>query len=169
MHSLQDASVFDLRTLTVEAGQERYGLRILVMRAWPRGVPRRCLDLWVPDAGPSRDLLRRYRDQELDWEQFRAAYIQEQSEARSGRLIVYPHNGIVDRIETRYSVRPVALLAWYARRQQTTLLCWERSGNCHRQVLMELVEQAVIARAEIEALQKLPTFAAPSFFHFSSK
>jgi Protein of unknown function, DUF488 len=156
MSHLENASVFDVRSLTPEQAQAHYGLRVLVMRQWPRGVKRSCLDIWVPDAGPSKDLLRRYRDQELDWEQFKAAYIQEQTEVRGGRLIIYPRSPLLDRIETRYPVRPVALLAWYARRQKTTLLCWERTGNCHRQVLQELVEQAVVEQAELAVMQSLP-------------
>ena len=160
MPQLQNASVFDMRSLTPEQAQAQYGLRILVMRQWPRGVRRSSVDLWVPDAGPSKQLLKRYNAQEIDWEQFRAEYIQEQNEAApGGRLIVYPRNPQVNRIESRYTVRPVVLLAWYARRQPTTLLCWEREGHCHRHELQLLVEQAVVSQEEQIALQSLP---APS-------
>lgn len=153
---LKNASVFDLRPLAPEQAQTQYGLRVLVMRNWPRGVRRTCVDFWVPDAGPSKPLLKRYNDQEIEWEQFKREYIQEQVEARGGRLIIYPRSPLLDRIETRYPVRPVVLLAWWARRQQTTLLCWERSGNCHRHVLQELVEQTVVEQDELLALQQLP-------------
>jgi|SRR5579883_1285414 len=160
---LQHASVFDLRGKAPEEAQVAYGLRILVMRQWPRGISRRNLDLWVPDAGPSKDLLRRYHGQDLDWEQFRAAYRQEQAEARGGRLFVYPRSAAIDRIESRYTVRPVALLAWYARRQPVTLLCWERTGNCHRTVLLDLIASAVIEQDELSALQGLPQVASGPF------
>jgi Protein of unknown function, DUF488 len=153
---LTNASVFDLRPLTPEQAQAQYGLRVLVMRNWPRGVRRTCVDLWVPDAGPSKPLLNRYNSQEIEWEQFKDEYIQEQAESRGGRLIIYPRSPLLDRIETRYPVRPVALLAWWARRQQTTLLCWERSGNCHRHALQTLVEQAVVDQAELAVMQSLP-------------
>lgn len=160
--NVQHASVFDLRGKPPEEMWTTYGLRVLVMRQWPRGVSRRNLDLWVPDAGPSRELLKHYHAQELDWEQFSAAYMQEQAEARGGRLFVYPR-GLVDRIETRYPVRPVALLAWYARRQPMTLFCWERTGNCHRTVLLDLVQSAVIQQEELLTLQGLPQLASGPF------
>lgn len=164
---LTNASVFDLRSLTPEQAQSQYGLRVLVMRNWPRGVKRSTVDFWVPDAGPSRQLLNRYNAQEIEWEQFKSEYIQEQTEARGGRLIVYPRSPLLDRIETRYPVRPIALLAWWARRQKTTLLCWERTGNCHRHVLQDLVEQAVIEQAELSAMQSLPQLANGPFLQFS--
>ena len=160
---LANASVFDLRSLTPEQAQAQYGLRVLVMRNWPRGIRRSCIDLWVPDAGPSKQLLQRYNSQELDWEQFREAYIQEQAEARGGRLLIYPRSPLLDRIETRYPVRPIVLLAWWARRQQTTLLCWERTGNCHRQVLQDLVTQAVIEQDELLVLQEIPQLTGERF------
>lgn len=160
---LQNASVFDVRGLSPEQAQAQYSLRILVMRQWPRGVKRSSVDLWVPDAGPSKDLLRRYNTEEIDWEQFRAEYIQEQSQAQGGRLIVYPRNPQVSRIESRYSVAPVVLLAWYARRQLTTLFCWERTGNCHRHELQVLVEQSVVSQEDLATLQSLPAQSSGLF------
>ena len=127
------------------------------------------MDLWVPDAGPSKQLLKRYNDQEIQWEQFKDEYLQEQAEARGGRLFIYPSTPLLDRIETRYFVRPVALLAWWARRQQTTLLCWERTGNCHRHALQTLVEQAVIEQAELLALQQIPQLASGRFLQISQE
>lgn len=153
---LQNASVFDVRQLTPEQAQAQYGLRILVMRQWPRGVKRSCIDLWVPDAGPSKELLRRYNAEEIGWEQFRTEYIQEQRQAQGGRLIVYPRNPQVSRIESRYAVAPVVLLAWYARRQPVTILCWEREGHCHRYELQTLIEQTEMSQEEQEALAHLP-------------
>lgn len=167
--TLQNASVFELRSLTPEQAQAQYGLRVLVMRNWPRGIRRTCVDLWVPDAGPSRQLLKRYNAQEIEWEQFKDEYIQEQTEARGGRLLVYPRTPLLDRIETRYPVRPVALLAWWVRRQPTTLLCWERSGNCHRHVLQELVEQAVVGQDELLALQQLPQLTNGKSLHLGGE
>ncbi len=58
--------------------------------------------------------------------------------------MIYPQNPHLRRIEARYEVRPVALLAWYAQRQLTSMLCWERSGHCHRHVLQQLVEQTTL-------------------------
>lgn len=156
MSQLQNASVFDARSLPPEQAQARYGLRILVMRQWPRGVRRSCVDLWVPDAGPSKDLLQRYNAQEIDWEQFRIEYIQEQAEAQGGRLIIYPRDPQINRIETRYAVRPVVLLAWYALHQPITLFCWEREGHCHRHELQTLIEQTVVSQEEQIILQSLP-------------
>jgi uncharacterized protein YeaO (DUF488 family) len=81
---LQNASIFDVRALPPEQAKQQYGLRILVMRRWPRGVKHSSIDLWIPDAGPSQALLHSYNAKEIDWEQFSAAYRKEQEETKGG-------------------------------------------------------------------------------------
>src|SRR2546421_6411676 len=74
---LQQASVFDVACMH-PAEQEALGCRVLVMRIWPRGVPWKHVDLWLPDAGPSLGLLRAYKRGEFGWDTFAVRYTHEQ-------------------------------------------------------------------------------------------
>lgn len=136
---IQNASVYD----RLQAS----GARVLVMRQWPRGIRREAIDFWLPDAGPSRDLLIRYRDQLIDWPEFRSLYIQEQATIIQGRLLVYLPG--TERITMPYMARPVAILAFLTSHvPQITLLCWERTERCHRFALQDLVLEALVKSEE---------------------
>ena len=98
------------------------GYRLLVMRLWPRGVPKAAVDAWEKDLGPSRELLTSFRAGKLNWDDFAARYREEMS------------------------VRPV-LLEHYrdlARRQALTLLCsCQDETRCHRTLLKEILKDAM--------------------------
>src|ERR1700738_1104553 len=99
------------------------GLRVLVMRHWPRGVRKERIDLWLKDAGPSRDLLREYTHAGLPWQTFEARYRREMQEERPA---VLEH---LRRLEQEHGV--------------VTLLCHERippGEHCHREVLADLLQ-----------------------------
>lgn len=49
--------------------------RLLVMRRWPRGVAKSRVDEWLPDLGPSVDLLTGYREGTVEWDAFETAYL----------------------------------------------------------------------------------------------
>ena len=53
---IQEASIAALKKLPREE-HATYGRRILVMRRWPRGLSWHDIDLWLPSAGPSEELL----------------------------------------------------------------------------------------------------------------
>ena len=97
------------------------GWRVLVMRYWPRGVRRERVDLWLPEAAPSRELLRRYSQAGLSWPEFEAAY------------------------RAEMQARPAVIQHLHQLEQQhgsLVLLCHERippHAHCHRQTLAELV------------------------------
>ena len=55
------------------------GLRILVDRLWPRGFTREKLhaDLWLKDIAPSADLIQRFHQGRILWQEFKDSYISE--------------------------------------------------------------------------------------------
>jgi uncharacterized protein YeaO (DUF488 family) len=97
------------------------GWRVLVMRRWPRGIRKAAIDEWLPDAAPSADLLRTYRDGALDFAAFGRRYAAEMR-ARSATL--------------------AHLRARERQHGQVVLLCWERPPKpCHRTLLLRLLNR----------------------------
>lgn len=92
--------------------------RLLVMRRWPRGIPKGSVDQWEPDLGPSHALLRAYRDGEIPWAEFAGRYREE----------VLQRPGLLD---------------WAARMATgtgVTLLCGSHpEEECHRSVLATIL------------------------------
>ncbi|MDQ6670325.1 MAG: DUF488 family protein [Chloroflexota bacterium] len=117
---IRHASIYDARERC-----EGDGLRVLVMRQWPRGVRKERIDLWLKDAGPSRELLRTYTHAGLPWATFEARYRREMLEERSEVL---------------------AHLRGLERAHGTlTLLCHERippAAHCHREILVDLLNDS---------------------------
>jgi uncharacterized protein YeaO (DUF488 family) len=101
--------------------KEDDGCRVLAMRQWPRGVRKDRIDVWLKEAGPSRQLLKAYRDG-LSWEEFERRY-------RDEILLERPH--VLDELR-----------ALEAEHGDVTLLCFERmppAEHCHRLVLRDLL------------------------------
>jgi len=97
------------------------GLRVLIMRRWPRGVRKDRVDEWFPDAAPSLDLLERYQDGTLSFEKFATRY---ETEVRM-RAGVLEHLRELERAHGT-----------------VVLLCWERPPKrCHREVLARLLDK----------------------------
>jgi len=98
------------------------GFRLLVMRLWPRGVPGNAVDGWERELGPSRGLLRDWRQRRIPWEEFARRY-REEMRAREGLL-------------TSWAQR--------AARGTLTLLCsCADEARCHRALLRDLLEEAL--------------------------
>src|SRR6266571_1740784 len=59
-----------------EAERASLGYLVLVMRRWPQGFSWEALGLhlWLPDAGPSPELLKAYQAKQIDWEEFAQRY-----------------------------------------------------------------------------------------------
>ena len=53
------------------------GVRILVMRFWPRGVARSAVDQWFRELGTNPALIQRWKQGALRWAEFRRAYQRE--------------------------------------------------------------------------------------------
>lgn len=97
------------------------GLKVLVMRHWPRGIRREQIDLWLRDLAPSKELLTAYRNKQVDWPEFEKRYRAEMAQnpeaLRKAKQLEMQHGTI-------------------------TLLCWEPEGKpCHRFPLQQMLEE----------------------------
>jgi len=105
------------------------GVRILVMRWWPRGTSKKKnkIDIWIRELVPSKELLNDYRDKRIDIPEYEKRYFKEmESQA--------------DKIKE---------LAELAGEGNITLLCWEKTDEgCHRGLLKQLVENNLGERNE---------------------
>jgi uncharacterized protein YeaO (DUF488 family) len=106
------------------------GLRILVTRYRPRGLPKseETWDAWLKDLAPSADLVAAYYGKHgrmpVTWEVYRAAYVREMRSSRAAQ----------ERIRE--------LAAKVAAGEAVTLLCssaCERESRCHRSLLRDLI------------------------------
>ncbi len=120
-----------IRTYQVSLPRKRgEGLRISVMRYWPRGVKKedaaeKHFDVWFPLLAPSRELIQWYRADQPGkrWEQFTKRYKREMQRTDSHQAI--------------------ELLARLAERTPISIGCTcDDETHCHRSVLRKLIEQA---------------------------
>jgi len=135
---LQQASIFDVRAMS-EAERASLGYLVLVMRRWPQGFSWEALDLqlWLPDAGPSPELLKAYQAKQIDWEEFAQRYRVEQ--IGNWRRAGYYKVGKGDEGRRESQMSPLQHLDELRRQYGlVTVLCHERKGHCHRYVLEEL-------------------------------
>jgi uncharacterized protein YeaO (DUF488 family) len=103
------------------------GLRILVTRYRPRGLPKsdETWDVWMPDLGPSKELLAAFQGKgrtKLPWSSYRTTYL---TEMRSQRVAI-------DELARRA-----------ASGEAITLLCSSScldERRCHRSLLRDLIE-----------------------------
>lgn len=105
------------------------GLRILITRFRPRGLPKsqETWDIWIPDLGPSKELLAAFKGKTghppIPWSAYRSAYLMEMRSQKA-------------RIDE--------LAAKVAGGQAITLLCASSCTDerrCHRSLLRELIER----------------------------
>jgi uncharacterized protein YeaO (DUF488 family) len=145
---IKEACVYALKRLSPEE-RAAYGLRILIMRRWPRGVARSDVDLWIPSAAPSEELLAAHRAGKMPWQDFTIAYRACQIMAQTCRVFAYLGQG-KPTVQV-YACRALDHLHELERVQgSVTLLCWEAEEPCHRFTLKELLENPAI-EAEMRA------------------
>ena len=102
--------------------EEEDGLRILITRFYPRGVKREKYDIWVRELAPSAELLKRYKNTEIDWDNFKTTLL----------------NELRDNLE---SVEVIQTLHSQSQFGDVTLLCYEKDGcPCHRHLVRDLME-----------------------------
>lgn len=110
---------------------EDEGLRVLVMRQWPRGVNLGRIDVWLKELGPVDALLKGLQAGRLSWLQFAAAYEEQ--------LQSHPP-----------SVEALAMLRdLEVRGGHVTLFCHERQPPCHRFLLLAWLRQQERDRAAL--------------------
>lgn len=51
------------------------GVRILVMRLWPRGVKKSKIDTWMKDLGTDVNLIKDWKSGKISWAQYRKRYL----------------------------------------------------------------------------------------------
>ena len=114
-----------LQHASIYSAKDAAGLKVLVMRYWPRGVRRESVDVWIKDAAPSRELLRAYAHEGLPWHEFEQRYRDEMLQERPE---------VLERLRALHSEHGVV-----------TLLCHEQippKAHCHRTVLLDLLTNA---------------------------
>ncbi len=95
------------------------GYRLLVMRRWPRGIRKDAVDAWQKGLAPSEPLRKAYLHEDLAWDEFARAYLDEMTLSLDVLLK-----------ETRR-----------AQEMTVTLLCsCHDETRCHRSLLKELME-----------------------------
>jgi len=97
------------------------GVRILVMRWWPRGVSKEKnkIDMWARELGPSNELLQDLRGKKVDIPEYEKRYFKEM-ESQTNKI---------------------RELTELARNGNITFLCWEKiDEGCHRKLLKQLIE-----------------------------
>jgi uncharacterized protein YeaO (DUF488 family) len=100
------------------------GLRVLVMRYWPRGIRKEKVDIWLKDLGPSNELIKDWKFGRLMWSQFKARYAADLKDQNRRDMI--------------------RELARRSKAGKMTLLCGCRDATrCHRTVLKHHIERIV--------------------------
>ncbi len=98
------------------------GLRVLVMRLWPRGIRRGAADLWLKDLGADVANIRAWKAGRLGWPEMRRRYL--------AGLKREPAAGALKRLRA------------LARRRTVTLLCSCRdAARCHRGLLQRALHR----------------------------
>ena len=98
------------------------GLRVLITRFHPRGVKRERYDVWVRSLSPSTTLLKLYRNNHIDWNDFTTRLLDEfAGNTNSIKAILAFHENITT--------------------QNITLLCYEGNDHpCHRYLVKDLIK-----------------------------
>lgn len=145
---IQEARIYDTRKLSVERQRERYGLRVLTTRKWLQGISKRDIDIWLPDAGPSVELLEVWRAKEIPWTTFVDRYEQEQREYECSNPVKYIDG---NRLSPAYCIPtpPVLYLARKACEGLVTVLCWEQGEQCHRHTMVRLVQEQLTVKERV--------------------
>lgn len=99
------------------------GKRILTTQYWARGISKRDVDEYVRKLAPSRELLHAFKRGEIDWDEYKAGYLQE--------------------LESEDARSEIRRLAELARSQTITVMCiCKEETRCHRSLLRDLILQA---------------------------
>ncbi|HYM14725.1 MAG TPA: DUF488 family protein [Dehalococcoidia bacterium] len=104
------------------------GMRVLTTNYWPRGISRERAGVYRRVLGPSRSLLRAFKDGEIAWPAYEVRYLEEMR-AEAPRA-------------------EIAGLARAAREGTVTVMCICRDeAECHRRLLRDLIEREIGVRA----------------------
>lgn len=111
------------------------GLRILATRFRGHGLATDRYHVWMPNLGPSEDLLRRFQRGQIPWKQYARRYTKELFMDGG----VDSDNKTINNHGQKFVLRLIKALA---RTHTVTLMCHcaEEEQHCHRHVLLKLIE-----------------------------
>ena len=120
--------------------KEADGLRILIARFRGRGLPQGICDIWMPNLGPTEELLRAVQSGAVTWAEFGKRYRDELFEGGS----IDQRNPTIRNHGQKFTLR---LLNRLAAAGPVTLMCHcdEAAQQCHRFVLQELLKRSDLA------------------------
>jgi uncharacterized protein YeaO (DUF488 family) len=96
------------------------GHRLLVMRRWPRGVPKSSVDGWEKELGAPADLITDWKSGSIKWDEFVKRY----------------------RKAMRGQKQKIGELRDRSRSETITLLCsCKDEQRCHRTLLKKMIEK----------------------------
>ena len=96
------------------------GLRVLVMRLWPRGIRKEAVDLWLKELGADLANLRAWKAGRMDWPEMRSRYVEGLTEPAAAA--------------------DLARLEELARQRTVTVLCaCVDERQCHRGILRDVL------------------------------
>jgi len=150
---IKQARVYDMKKMP---DQSSLGCRVLVMRKWPQGFSKHNVDVWLPDAGPSKALLDAWNECACEsWEDFAYCYQQEQRTRKTCRIVRYANGKQVS--DETVSRSSLDVLRGFEREFGTvTVMCWEDTDcHCHRHLLVDMLKPlAQVARENFEQEQR---------------
>ncbi len=98
------------------------GVRLLIMRRWPRGIKKTRINEWDKDLAPSPQLLQDWTRKKIPFKEFRRRYLGE--------------------MRTPLQRDKIKALAKRAGKEKITLFCHEEEDTyCHRKMLKELMDR----------------------------
>jgi uncharacterized protein YeaO (DUF488 family) len=99
------------------------GLRVLVMRLWPRGIRKQAIDLWLKELGAGVASLRAWKAGAIDWPEMAKRY--------------------VEGLAAPAAAAELRQLAALAKRRTVTILCsCADESECHRGILKARLAKA---------------------------
>jgi uncharacterized protein YeaO (DUF488 family) len=119
--------------------KRRDGLRILAARVRGRALPAERYDVWMPNLGPSEELLLEARSEKIPWAEFARRYRDELFEGGS----IDERNKNIKNHGQKFTLR---LLQELGRRGDITLMCHcdEDQQHCHRHELKNILKRSAI-------------------------
>lgn len=120
--------------------RERDGFRVLASRFRGRGLPKGQYDVWMPNLGPSEELLRSFLSGKLEWPEFSRRYRDELFEGGS----IDARNRTIKNHGQKFTLR---LLNQLAAKGPVTVMCQcaEEETHCHRHLLQKILAQRDLA------------------------
>ncbi len=112
-----------------EKREKADGVRVLVTRLWPRGIPKTAVDTWLPWLGPSAKLLADFKAGRTSRENYVGEYVTGLGDMRAQLLLA-------------------GLQALVGSGRTITLLCvCPGARPCHRHLLQKIVKGRLLGEA----------------------